>query len=165
MACQQPCQHGRGWAATAAPTRHRPGNPKASTASEARMPRLIQRLIVAMGEVQLSSSPLTARSHHLLLLVLAIAWLIFCWVGQPAPRGQQYQPKGPCLLEWLYPPAASRHLYHQTIPSNSHIALQHSQGGLPVSVHRSKPQVGSSHPPHCPFSSSLVSTRAAAARG
>lgn len=60
MACQQPCQHGRDWAAMAAPTHHRAGNPKASAASEAWMLRLIQQLVVAMGEVQLSSSPLTA---------------------------------------------------------------------------------------------------------
>lgn len=99
------------------------------------MPRLIQWLVVATGEVWLFSSPLTARTHHLLLLVLAIAWLILCWVSQPAQRGQQYQPKGPCLLEWLYLPAASQHFYHQTISSNSHIALQRSQGGLPGSVH------------------------------
>lgn len=40
MACKQPSQHGQGWAATAAPTHHGAGNPKASTASQAQMQRL-----------------------------------------------------------------------------------------------------------------------------
>lgn len=138
MAYEQPYQLSQGWAAMAAPTHHREGNPKDSAALEAQMPRLIPWLVAAKGKVWLSLS--TARSHHhLLLLMLAIA-------------GLGIQPRGGSLRDcdcW----SGSTYLLHHgisTIRPYPQFNVQLHSIPRKGSIHYSKPQAGSSLPPHCP---------------
>lgn len=140
MAYEQPCQHSQGWAAVAAPTHHREGNPKDSAALEAQMPRLIPWLVAAKGKVWLSPSPPTARSHHhLLSLMLAIA-------------GLGIQPRGGSVRDcdcW----SGSTYLLHHgisTIRPYPQFTVQLHSIPRKGSIHYSKPQARSSLPPHCP---------------
>lgn len=139
----------------AAPNHHRKRNPKDTTVLEVQMPRLIPCLVIAKGKIWLSSSPLAAWSHHLLLLVLAIAGLGMllrggsprdcgCWSGCPSllPHGiSTIRPYPQCPYSSTAFPG--RAPYTILNPSQDHPSL---------------PTI-----PNSAFSCSLVSTRAAVA--